>query len=210
MNKSINKKKVILISVVASAVCFAPILLTAVKPNVTSHFLFYLYIMFISFSILILLVTGSFSIIVISIKKFKKMELGVFEVSALSAGITGAAFVLLLNLMPRPLPTGSDLMKFDPAVWKQESSTKFTDGATLREQMLKDLVENILPGKDKKEIESLLGPSSETDYFKGRKMDYIYYMGPERDHPVMNIDSEWLLIWLDSQGKFRKFKITCD
>lgn len=108
------------------------------------------------------------------------------------------------------LPNGSDLRKFDSAVWKNDSSTEPDDNLiSEREKMLKDLVENVLPGKIKKEIEKLLGKSLETSYFASINKDLIYYMGPERDN-YMNIDSEWLLIWLDESGKYEKYKIMND
>ena len=107
-------------------------------------------------------------------------------------------------------PNGSDLKKFDSAIWQNESSTEPDDNLiSEREKMLKDLVENVLPGRTKKEIEKFLGKSLETSYFSSINKDLIYYMGPERDS-FMNIDSEWLLIWLDESGKFEKCKLIRD
>jgi hypothetical protein len=54
--------------------------------------------------------------------------------------------------------------------------------------MLEDLVFNVLPGKSRVEIEVLLGPSLETNYFSSVDKDLIYYMGPQRDS-FMGIDS---------------------
>ena len=75
--------------------------------------------------------------------------------------------------------------------------------------MLKDVVEKILPGKNKQEIESALGPSLETGYFRSLDKDLIYYLGPERDG-LFNIDSEWLLIWVDENDKFERYMIAND
>ena len=75
--------------------------------------------------------------------------------------------------------------------------------------MLKDVVENILPGKNKAEIEKLLGQSLKTNYFRSVDKDLIYYLGPQRDS-FLNIDSEWLLIWLDEKGVFERYKIAND
>ena len=111
--------------------------------------------------------------------------------------------------IPRALPTGSDLRAFDSAIWKSESSKDRNDGISMREKMLKDVVENVLPGKSGQEIKSLLGPSLETSYFRSLDKDLIYYLGPERDG-LFNIDSEWLLIWLDHDGKFKKYMIAND
>lgn len=124
------------------------------------------------------------------------------------------SFLILLALLgcsnTYELPTGSDLKKFDSIIWQDnllvKADKKFISE---REKMLADLVKNILPGKTKNEIELLLGKSLETTYFKSSDKDLIYYLGPERDN-YMNIDSEWLLIWLDESGKFKKYGIVND
>ncbi len=109
------------------------------------------------------------------------------------------------------LPTGSDSLAFDSKLWKQESSIEWQeDGVSEREKMLKDLVENVLPGKNIEEIEKLLGPSLETNYFQSIDKDMIYYLGPERDNYFGNIDSEWLLIWTDKNGVFLRYAIMND
>ena len=123
--------------------------------------------------------------------------------------------VIILLLLPScsdkdELPKGSDLRKFDSIVWQDENSIKPDKNLiSEREKMLKDLVENVLPGKTRNEIENLLGKSLETSYFASIKKDFIYYMGPERDS-YMNIDSEWYLIWLDESGRFKKYKLMND
>ena len=108
------------------------------------------------------------------------------------------------------LPHGSDLRKFDSDTWKKASSPNHNSNLiSEREKMLKDLINNILPDKNRDEIEQLLGASLETSYFKSIDKDLIYYLGPERNG-FMNIDSEWLLIWLDESNKFKRYKIIDD
>lgn len=108
------------------------------------------------------------------------------------------------------LPSGSDIRTFDSLIWRDKSSVQSDDNSiSEREKMLKDLVENVLPGKTKNEIENLLGKSLETSYFKSIDKDLIYYLGPQRDN-FMNIDSEWLLIWLDASGKFKEYRVVND
>ena len=58
-------------------------------------------------------------------------------------------------------------------------------------------------------FEKILGKSLETSYFKSIDKDLIYYMGPQRDS-YMKIDSEWLLIWLDESGRFKKYRLMND
>ena len=107
-------------------------------------------------------------------------------------------------------PNGSDLRKFNSTIWKSKNSIEFNDDfISLREEMLEDLITNVLPDKNKNEVEVLLGKSLNTPYFQSSDKNLIYYLGPERDN-FMNIDSEWLLIWFDKSNKFKKYKILND
>jgi hypothetical protein len=75
--------------------------------------------------------------------------------------------------------------------------------------MLRDVITRTLPGKARSEIEELLGPSLVTGYFTASNRDLIYFLGPEREG-YFRIDSEWLLIWLDTQGHFHHYEIATD
>ncbi len=112
------------------------------------------------------------------------------------------------------LPNGSDELRFTSDIWKDESSAQSLDTEAListREMMLADLVANVLPGKTAAEIEALLGPTLDTEYFASMDKDYIYYMGPERSgSSFMAIDSEWLLIWVGEDGRFARYSIVND
>ena len=55
----------------------------------------------------------------------------------------------------------------------------------------------------------MLGPSLDTPYFQRTGRNLIYVLGPERDSYFV-IDSEWLLIWLDSAGRFKRYAIYTD
>jgi hypothetical protein len=70
--------------------------------------------------------------------------------------------------------------------------------------MLGDLVENVLPGLGKADIEELLGPADDA---ADRKL--IYELGAERDS-MFPIDSESLVIRLDSSGRFASYYIYVD
>ncbi|MDD2990459.1 MAG: hypothetical protein PHI64_16080 [Zoogloea sp.] len=63
--------------------------------------------------------------------------------------------------------------------------------------------------KSRDEIESMLGPSMDTPYFQSTGRDLIYATGPQRDS-VFGLDSEWLLIWLDEQGAYKRHAIVTD
>ena len=99
-------------------------------------------------------------------------------------------------------------MKFNSELWEKNINVIDRSGYSPRQKMLKDVIKNILPGKNKSEIEQLLGESLSTDYFRSIDMDLIYLMGNERS--LFAIDSEWLLIWLDENGEYEKFKLMTD
>lgn len=46
-------------------------------------------------------------------------------------------------------------------------------------------------------------------YFQSTGRDLIYITGPERDS-LFGIDSEWLLIWLDENGIYKRHAIVTD
>ena len=74
--------------------------------------------------------------------------------------------------------------------------------------MAGDIVQNVLPGRLRFEIDALLGPSLDTPYFRDTGCDLVYWLGNERS--VFGIDSEWLLIWLDDDGRFESCRIATD
>jgi hypothetical protein len=124
-----------------------------------------------------------------------------------------ASFTLTLGLaraLPRPLPTRSHLQRFDRAAWQDPRSAHYVPGdVTPRQKMLADVVKSILPGRTRAEIEKTLGLSLETPYFKSTGRDLIYVLGPQRDS-YFTIDSEWLLVWLDKDGRFKRYAIAND
>ncbi|MFH0947636.1 MAG: hypothetical protein V1833_01375 [Elusimicrobiota bacterium] len=158
-------------------------------------------------------ILGIISIPVIIFRATKKHKQSWFFVSFLTIFFTTVFFMslsfFLRNYILGGLPIGSNLLKFNSIEWKAKSSGEDVNGISKREKMLKDIVVNILPGKSRDEMEKLLGPSLEATYFKDSGRDLIYFLGPERAS-LFNIDSEWLLIWFDENGKFEKYKIVND
>ena len=121
-----------------------------------------------------------------------------------------ATTIALALFIPAGLPSGSRLARFDQVAWRQPTSTEFVVGdITVRQKMLGDVVDNYLSGRSRAEIESTLGPSLDSPYFRGTGRDLIYVLGPQRDSYFV-IDSEWLLIWLDSAGRFERYAIYTD
>ncbi len=202
-----TKKNLIFTLILSILICF-PLLLEEFLPGL--HKL--TYTLFVFTPLLMLFALGTLiSIIIILIRKFKKRkQLPLFLSICIIFAFMLVSSAIVVFAPESEFPTGSNLMKFNPDVWKTEKAQIWPEnGPSTREKMLKDLVKNVLPGKSRAEIETLLGPSLETDYFQSIDKDLIYYMGPERDN-YMALDSEWLLIWLDENGIFQKYKIVND
>ncbi len=202
-----TKKNLIFTLILSILICI-PLLLEEFLPGL--HKLTYTLFVFIPLFMLFALGTVV-SLIIILFRKFKKKKQNPLFLSTciiFAFMLVSSAIVLLAP--KSEFPTGSNLMEFNPDVWKTEKAQVWPgNGPSTREKMLKDLVKNVLPGKSRTEIETLLGPSLETDYFQSIDKDLIYYMGPERDN-YMALDSEWLLIWLDENGIFQRYKIVND
>lgn len=108
------------------------------------------------------------------------------------------------------LPAGSNQLKFDPTLWSDSSSDGFVaNDVTARQKMLLDVVRHVLPGHTQVEIEQMLGPGAPNGFLSSFGYDLIYRTGPQRDS-LFPIDSEWLLIWLDGEGKFARYEIASD
>ncbi len=164
-----------------------------------------------TFIILLIFVLACGSLVYCVVCLIRKKKPGVLSIASITTMVTLIICALIINIIPFPerLPAGSNLRKFDPVIWKHPSSTDYNEGISEREKMLKDLVTQVLPGKSKDEIIGLLGEPLETLYFRKINKDMIYYLGPERDN-FLSIDSEWLLIWLDKDKYFKKYRIRND
>ncbi len=191
------------------AISFVPLIF----PSLVSNRIRFYYILSIPVFCVLSLTLGVFSLVIIVCKKYKGKAISKFLIAGFTL-LSSTCIIIPLcfflhYVIPRPLPLGSNLIKFDSIVWKDNASIEWNHGISIREQMLRDVVVNILPGKNRLEIETLLGPSLKTEYFKTSNKDLIYFLGPERDG-FINIDSEWLLIWLDDKGVFKKYVIAND
>ena len=73
--------------------------------------------------------------------------------------------------------------------------------------MVDDLLRDVpLKGRTRAEVVALLGEPKPTSYFK--EYDLVYWLGPERG--LMSIDSEWLVIRLDSLGVVAQTDLVTD
>ncbi len=128
-----------------------------------------------------------------------------------TAGIISfAVSVGLGRVISAGLPSGSQLQYFDSAIWQSPGSAEYIeDDITPRQKMLGDVVARVLPGRGRGQLEALLGPSLDTQYFASSGRDMIYVLGPMRDS-LFAMDSEWLLVWLNQSGQFERYEIAGD
>jgi hypothetical protein len=161
----------------------------------------------------LLVLLAIWGITALGISKLRKRPIGPRSKTAGQTALVGlsmfAAFLALGNVLPTPLPSGSYDKEFDRAAWLDLASADYTEGdITPRQKMLADVVKR-LPGQSRTELEKMLGSSVDTPYFKSTGRDLIYITGPERDS-FFGIDSEWLLIWLDKNGMYKRHAIVTD
>ena len=95
--------------------------------------------------------------------------------------------------------------RFDAAAWRD--TTQAFGPLAIRGCMVDDLLaRHGLQGQSRPEVVALLGEPRPTTYF--REYDLVYWLGPERG--PMSIDSEWLVIRLDAQGRVREHRLVTD
>lgn len=88
------------------------------------------------------------------------------------------------------------------------STEKWIGNMSERVYMVDDLITTYdLKGKTKSEVMTLLGPPTDTEYFKNDK-NIVYYLGNERG--IISIDSEWLVIDFDNRDKVKDYVVRTD
>ncbi|MBD2096142.1 hypothetical protein H6F90_13445 [Trichocoleus sp. FACHB-591] len=107
-------------------------------------------------------------------------------------------------LLPLPLDR-CESKRFESADWQERSQSH--SPAAVRGCMVDDLLKrHTLVGKSRSEVIALLGQPDTTDYFQD--CDLVYWLGPEQG--LMSIDSEWLIIRLDAQGRVSNHQLVTD
>jgi hypothetical protein len=96
--------------------------------------------------------------------------------------------------------------RFDTNAWRNHTLQGNPMWPT-RLRMVDDLLKrHLLDGRSREEVEGLLGPALHTTLFPD--WDLAYRLGPERS--FIRIDSEWLVVRLDSSGRVREYRLTVD
>jgi len=92
--------------------------------------------------------------------------------------------------------------RFDSVLWKDVEKSMQWDANLLtpRQRMTADLVENVLPGLVRGEIEALLGVPYESWRSEDGLWKILYVLGPERG---FGVDAECLAIEFDEAAEFQ-------
>jgi hypothetical protein len=115
-----------------------------------------------------------------------------------------AAPALRRHFLPLPMDRCT-VTRFDRALWR-DSVRVYSDEA-IRGCIVDDLLRRInLHGRTRGEIVALLGEPKKTAYFK--EYDLVYWLGPERG--AISIDSEWLVMKLDKNGRVMEPRLVTD
>lgn len=113
--------------------------------------------------------------------------------------ITVALFGIGYILLSAPLPLISS--------WWVAGESNYFDYLKRRHRIADGLVlSGSLMGKSRHEVEQVLGPPIETDYF--RSWHLVYLLGAERS--FISIDSEWLVIQLNELGIVSDARVLAD
>lgn len=123
--------------------------------------------------------------------------------------LAGAAVPLWRSIAFLAEPSPDDRCRghkrFEAPVWRD--STAAYSARAPRGCMVDDLLDRThFRGMPRGDVVALLGPPEHTEYF--RDYDLVYWLGPERG--FLSIDSEWLVMRLDEQGRVREARLVTD
>lgn len=121
---------------------------------------------------------------------------------AVAALVVCLPFLLFLRMaFQGPFEEWWHRRRFDAAEWRNQGVSDHFTSWPPRLCMVDDLLASgRLLGMTEGQVVRLLGPPASKDFpFGASECDMHYYLGPERG--FMRIDSEWLFIKLDSDGR---------
>lgn len=130
---------------------------------------------------------------------------GATAVAVLSLFVMGAWALLHFVLGEGPMARCGGHERFDQIAWR-DSAQAFGPLA-VRGCMVDDLIaKQTFRGRPRSSVVGLLGEPPSTDYF--REYDLVYWLGPERS--ALGIDSEWLVMRLDSSKRVAEVRLVTD
>lgn len=118
---------------------------------------------------------------------------------------SGAVTVLSAAIGLEPMARCKGHQQFHPSLW--QDSAAIYGPLQLRGCMVDDLRRrHRLRGLTREDVVELLGEPRPTGYF--RDYDLVYWLGPERG--AISIDSEWLVMRLDNNGRVVEERLVTD
>jgi hypothetical protein len=136
----------------------------------------------------------------VTISGWLRLVTVVVGVVALLLVVTAWAALHYLSPMSR-----CDVHKFTPALWQDPEASR--SPRAIRGCLVDDLIARTpIRGRSRADIVALLGEPPRTGYFV--EYDLVYWLGPERG--LMSIDSEWLVMRLDPNGRVADFRLVTD
>ena len=138
-------------------------------------------------------------------KRIRYSVLGLLVVAVAVAGYVWARPLIFFATASGPEDRCPGHERFDSAVWR-DTVAAYSELAP-RACMIDDLLQQQrLVGMDRDAVIGLLGEPARTGYFK--EFDLVYWLGPERG--LFSIDSEWLVMRLDANGRVTEARLVTD
>lgn len=97
------------------------------------------------------------------------------------------------------LPSSS----FSSEEWKQTEQAEGNPRLAMVDSLI---LSGQLDQKTQEEVLTLLGPPTDTSYFSD--WDAVYWLGPERG--FLRLDSEWLVLRFDAEGRVSDYQLVRD
>jgi hypothetical protein len=138
-------------------------------------------------------------------KRWRHWVIGGLAVLILTAAVLWLRPYYLLATAPVPEDRCPGHERFDPGIWR-DTLQAYAELAP-RGCMVDDLLGRTrFVGMQRDEVVRLLGEPTRTAHFD--REDLVYWLGPERG--LFSIDSEWLVMKLNRDGRVIEAKIMTD
>ena len=135
-----------------------------------------------------------------TVPRWAKFTLAAAGIATAALTVSGWLFLRSMSPLAR-----CDDRRFTSAKW-MDADASFGEQA-IRGCLVDDLHRSHeLRGRSRQEIVALLGEPTKTAHFSS--YDLVYWLGPERS--VLSVDSEWLVMRLDSLGRVSEYRLVTD